>query len=226
MPKAVTILKPDSVCRSTLAAGIFLLFALLIPVTSEADGDAPLTQQDLVELLRQGGYSLYFRHEATDWSQSDSILNHGDWLSCDASQVRQLSAAGREAAKATGAAIRALGIPVAELLASPYCRCMETAALMQLGTVEASEAVINMRIASYFGGRDAVVETARALLARRPPDGSNRVIVAHGNVAINATSVYPDEGEGLIFKADAAGGFEFVGRLSPEDWQRLVAPIE
>ena len=61
--------------------------------------------------------------------------------------------------------------------------------------------------------------TARKLLARRPADGSNRVIVGHGNVAQAATPVYPDEGEVVIFKPNDKGEFTFVGRISPD---RLV----
>jgi len=76
--------------------------------------------------------------------------------------------------------------------------------------------------ADYFGGRAAIVATARALLATPPALGTNRVIVAHGNVAQASTPVYPAEGEGVIFRPDGKGGFYLVGRISPADWPRLV----
>ena len=101
----------------------------------KADTASAPSAKELVELLRAGGYSLYFRHEATDWSQSDNITSEGDWLSCDGNQVRQLSNSGRERSATTGKVIRSLGIPVGKILASPYCRTMETARLMNLGTV-------------------------------------------------------------------------------------------
>jgi hypothetical protein len=81
---------------------------------------------------------------------------------------------------------------------------------------------MNLRVAEYFGGRDAIVATARNLLAQSPEAGVNTVVVAHGNVAVNATSVYPDEGEGLVFRADGKSGFEFVGRLTAGEWRRLA----
>ena len=59
-----------------------------------------------------------------------------------------------------------------------------------------------------------------------PPAGSNRVIVAHGNVARNATPVYPDEGEGVVFEPDGDGGFRLVGRLTADGWRRVAASID
>ena len=117
--------------------------------------------------------------------------------------------------------MRSLNIPVSEVLASPYCRTMETARQLGLGDVQPSDDVINLRVAEYFGGREAVIATARELLSRRPAAGSNRVIVAHGNVAREATLVYPGEGEMVIFKPDGKGQFTFVGRITPDRWAGL-----
>ena len=180
-----------------------------------------LEDQQLINALQGGGFNLYFRHEATDWSQDDAVNQAGDWLSCDGQRMRQLSRQGRENAVATGKAIRALGIPVSKVLASPYCRTVETARLLGLGKVAATEDVINLRVSDYFGGTAAVVKSAQALLARVPAPGSNLVIVAHGNVAREATPVYPDEGEGVVFEPDGAGGFRVVGRLTAAAWRRL-----
>ncbi len=206
------------------AIKVLLIFSLLVSTSVPAmDHVAPeLSGRALVEALQQGGYTLYFRHEATNWSQSDDVQNFEDWLSCDGSKIRQLSPAGRAKAKATGAAIRFLGIPVSRVLASPYCRTVETASLMNLGKVMPTNDVINMRVADYFGGRAAVVASAKALLAQLPDSNTNTMVVAHGNVAQAATPIYPDEGEAVVFKSDGQGGFRFVGRLEPADWQRLL----
>lgn len=198
---------------------MLFIWLLILPGTAEAEqatGD-----QGLIQALQQGGYNLFFRHEATDWSQNDAVDQQHDWLSCDGSKIRQLSEAGRKRAKRTGEFIRTLNIPVSEVLASPYCRTMETAGLLGLGDVQASNAVINLRVAEYFGGAQAVIQTARQLLARPPVPGTNRVIVAHGNVARKATQVYPGEGDMVIFKPDGKGLFTFVGRITPDHWLRF-----
>lgn len=175
----------------------------------------------LLDELRKGGYTIYFRHERTEWTQSDNIRQAGDWTSCDPANIRQLSEAGRQRTRMTGEAIRQAGIPIGRIWASPYCRTMETAELMGLGPVTATDRVINMRISHLFGGREKVIQTARELLATPPAQGSNSIVVAHGNVARAATPAYPDEGEGLIFKADGDGGFRLFGRLTAEHWKKL-----
>ncbi len=185
-------------------------------------GIAVASDGALLDALRTGGTSIYFRHVATDWSQADHVREADDWLSCEAARMRQLSDEGRADARRIGDAIRRLAIPVGEILASPYCRTMETARLMDLGPVRASTDVMNLRAASFFGGRGAIVARARKLLATPPPAGGNRIIVAHGNVAREATPVYPAEGEGVVFRPDGAGGFELVGRIMPDAWERLL----
>ena len=204
---------------------LVLMFSVLIALTcsyASADTDQYLDDNSLLSALRQGGLNIYFRHEATNWSQGDNVQKADDWLSCDGNEIRQLSDAGRNHAKSTGQAIKSLGIPIGKVIASPYCRTVETARLMRLGPVEASNDVINLRVAEYFGGRAAIVRTAQALLASAPAAGTNNLIVAHGNVAQAATPVYPSEGEGVVFKPDDKGGFQVVGRLTPADWVRLA----
>ena len=212
-----------------MKVSILLLAVLtLLPLTVDriAAQTAPtLSDEALVQALREGGFNIYFRHAATDWSQSDEISKVGDWLSCDSSRMRQLSAEGRQTSVDVGDAIRALGLPVGKVIASPYCRTVETAELMQLGTVEATTDVVNLRIADYFGGRGAIVVSAQTRLSTKPAAGTNTVVVAHGNVAQAATPVYPGEGEAVIFKPDGEGGFHFIARIAPDDWPRIIAQV-
>ncbi len=208
----------------TLYYGVALQLSLLALMFHPATAATPTVLNDLalVEALRAGGHNIYFRHVATDWSQSDDLRQADDWLSCDPQQMRQLSDAGRADAVGIGEAIRKLEIPVSQIMASPYCRTVETARLMELGEVTATTEVMNLRAAEYLGGRGAIVATARTLLAASPEPGTNRVIVAHGNVAQASTPVYPAEGEGVVFRPDDKGGFYLVGRISPADWPRLL----
>ena len=194
--------------------------ALLALGLAAAPAGAGAADEASIEALQAGGFNLYFRHAQTDWSQTDQVRRPGDWQSCDGSRIRQLSDAGRETARVVGVAMRKLGIPIGRVLASPYCRAVQTAELLGLGPVERTTEVMNMRVAEYFGGREAIVRTTRALLATPPAAGTNTVIVAHGNVAREATAEYPGEAEALVFAPDGAGGFRFAGRVSPEDWRR------
>ena len=219
---------PDRYRKPSTGRAVWTFFAVAMFVVMPwmvedglADTTPALSDEALIAALREGGYNLYFRHEATNWSQSDKVFRAEDWLSCDGDQIRQLSTVGKQRAAATGAALRALGVPVSKVWASPYCRTQETARQMNLGQVTPTNDVINLRVADYFGGRAAVIATAQALLATQPEGKTNAVIVAHGNVAQAATPIYPGEGEGVVFQPDGQGGFHFVGRLTHEDWLRL-----
>jgi phosphohistidine phosphatase SixA len=199
------------------------MLALCLLVAGQAvAAEELLDDAALVAALRGGGHNIYFRHVATDWSQHDQVHKADDWRSCDATRMRQLSEQGRAAARAIGAALARLEVPVGEVLASPYCRTVETARLMQLGDVVETSQVMNLRSADYVGGRASVIASAQALLASLPGRG-NRVIVAHGNVAREATPAYPAEGEALVFAPDAGRGFILRGRITLEDWPRLMA---
>lgn len=203
-----------------IAAILVLVVVMGHPVS--ADLDPELTDQALVQALRVGGFNIYFRHAQTDWRQDDRINAAGNWTSCDPSRMRQLSQDGRRTSKAVGVAVRLLGIPISRVLASPYCRTVETASLMDLGPIETTTDIINLRAAAYFGGRDAILRRARSRLAEAPPAGTNIVLVGHGNVARETTPIYPGEAEGVIFRPDDHGEFVFIARLKPEQWIALA----
>jgi len=178
----------------------------------------------LVQALRGGGHTIYFRHAETDWSQQDHVSKPGDWTSCDGTKVRQLSDIGRETARRVGEALRALKIPVGRILSSEYCRAVETGKLMAVAPIETTLDIMNMRAAELVGGRDAVIARARTVLATPPPAGTNVIITAHGNLSRAATGAYPGEAGAGVFIADgkAAHGFRLVAELTPADWARLA----
>ena len=209
-------------CRRAIAQlQAAVLAVCLWAATAAIAADGVLDDAALLAALREGGNNIYFRHVGTDWSQSDRVRDAGDLRSCDAARMRQLSEPGRDDARLIGSAMRRLELPIGEILASPYCRTVETATLMQLGEVVESEQVMNLRAAEYVGGRASVVASAQALLSSPPPSG-NRVIVAHGNVAREATPAYPGEGEALVFRPESEGRFTLLGRIRVSDWARLL----
>src|SRR5205809_6571586 len=77
----------------------------------------------LLQALRRGGYVIYFRHTSTDFSANDDNMTHY----ADCSHQRNLTEQGRAEARAIGAAIRSLDVPIGTVLASPFCRTLETA---------------------------------------------------------------------------------------------------
>ncbi len=217
--------------RNTLQARwIRVLSGLLICLavtgsTSTTPRTPGLTDSELIEALRGGGYIIYFRHAATDASQPDEVDEVGSWASCDPSRMRQLSDGGRAVSRAIGEAMRVSGVPVGQVWASEYCRTVETAQLMTLGAVRTTTDIINMNVASYVGGRAHLIDTTRRRLATSPPPGTNTILVSHGLVLDAAADVYLAEGEAAVFQPLGNETFSFVARVTPENWAALAETV-
>src|SRR5262252_5186444 len=130
---------PRTACageRWSRAAILFL--ALLIGARAWAVENAPaqLHGAQLLTALREGGLIIYFRHTSTDFGQNDDQMTGFE----DCARQRNLTDAGREEARRIGAELKRLNIPVGEVLASPFCRTMETARLI-FGRAESSSDV-------------------------------------------------------------------------------------
>lgn len=204
---------------------VFLISIIFLVVTSLKASLAEnevLNGDSLASSLRRGGYILYFRHAATDWSQHDRVEKAGDWWSCNQNEMRQLSESGHKISRRIGAAIRNLAIPIGTIYASEYCRARDTAKQFRLGKVIASPEIMNMRAAAFLGGQERVIERARKALKTKPPPGTNIIWVAHGNIVRAATGEYPGEAGCIIFKLRSDGTLQVVSRLDAEDWITLA----
>ena len=208
--------------RLYLTILICLWICLPAAAVPGSDQEDPLTGQALVDALLGGGFNIYFRHAATDWSQDDHVQAPGDWTSCDSTRMRQLSDAGRAAAKRIGRAIRRLSIPIGPVFSSEYCRAKETAEQMDLGPVSPTLDIMNMRAADFVGGREAVTDRARQKLSTPPPAGTNALFVAHGNLMRAVFGAYTGEGGAVIFDPLGDGEFRLAAELTPDDWDRLA----
>ena len=126
----------------------------------------------LLSALRAGGYVLYFRHTATDFGQNDEKMTGFE----DCANQRNLTDGGRADARAIGAAIRSLGIPIGDVLASPFCRTRETAELI-FGRATVAPAV---RGGPARPKRDAM-RTSSCCWRDACPANVNLAIASHGN---------------------------------------------
>ena len=214
MPAALTT--PWARRRPVLALAVLTLLCLALGPARAMEPAA------LLESLRGGGLVVYFRHAQTDWGQHDQVRAEGDWSSCDPGRMRQLSDTGRRTARSVGAAMRQLGVPVHAVFASEYCRCVETARLLDLAPVQTTRDILNARSAQYVGGRHALERSARQRLATPPPAGSNTVLVAHGNVWMLVGERRPPEAGAVVVRPLAQGRFEVLGTLSPRQWIELA----
>jgi len=201
-----------------------LIFLLIVIGDTSAQVGHSGANSALIEKLRVGGYNIYVRHTATNWSQNDKIHAHGDWVSCDPRQVRQPSEQGRKDARELGAVFRKLGIQLGKVFSSPYCRTRETALLISGQNAESTTDMMNLRSVGFVGGREAVIERARKRLSKPPARGVNDLFVAHGNLGRAATGKSLAEGEVLIVNPHGNGEFNIEGTLNLIDIRVLSGP--
>jgi phosphohistidine phosphatase SixA len=173
-----------------------------------------LGASELLSALRKGGYVLYFRHAATDFSQNDEKMKSYE----DCADQRNLIDRGRADARAAGAAIRRLGIPVERVLASPFCRTVETAQLL-FGRAEKMQQARGGPAVPTGSARYAALQK---ILATPVRPGTNLVVVSHGNPFYSlAGPPYLAEGEAAVVRPLGAD-FQVVARVRVDDWGALA----
>ena len=168
--------------------------------------------RSVAEWLREGGYVLYMRHASTDFSQNDSRMTSFE----DCTTQRNLTDRGRDEARLLGQHVNRLKIPIGEVLASPFCRTMDTARLAFGKATPTND--VRGGPADNDGGRYAALQH---LLSSRVRKGENRVISSHGNPFYAlAGPPYLAEGELAVVRPETAR-FSVVARLRLEDWANL-----
>jgi phosphohistidine phosphatase SixA len=182
-----------------------LVVACLSSGAAAADDAAPLWAA-----LRAGGYAALVRHAATGGGSGDPPGFRLD----DCATQRNLTDKGRSEARRLGERFRAEGIAVGKVMSSQWCRCRETAALMDLGPIEPAPTLNNA-----FVLRDRVEELtagARAIVAAWSGPGT-LVLVTHGANILPLTGVRPEEGGVVVVKPVPGdpGKLRLLGRIPP-----------
>ena len=147
-----------------LLLAIASMGALLLP-------SAPTSADARFVRLSEPGIVAVMRHaDAPGTGDSASFALN------DCSTQRNLGVHGREQARAIGAAIRAAGVTVDRVLTRQWCRCRDTARLLDVGPVEDLPA-----INSFFRHRDRAdrqtTELRQFLFDLRP--GETVILVTH-----------------------------------------------
>jgi hypothetical protein len=192
--------------RTWLAAAAAL--AVLGPAAATAAEDA--AAERAWAALREGRAVAVMRHVSAPGTGDPPGFRLGDCAT-----QRNLSAAGRDEARAIGRAFRAHGIAAADIYSSQWCRCLETAELLGLGPVEPLPA-----LNSFFrdrGRRDEQTAALRAVILERGNDGRPRVFVTHQVNVTALTGVYPRSGQVVVVEPAGDGTLRVVGSIPPPE---------
>ncbi|MBR1227433.1 MULTISPECIES: histidine phosphatase family protein [unclassified Bradyrhizobium] len=183
----------------------FAIVALVLALAAAAD-IARADDAAAWSALRAGGHVALMRHADAPGGVGDPPGFRID----DCATQRNLSAKGRADARRIGARLKSEGIAVDQILTSPWCRCMDTATLLELGPVEAAPTFGNVVVL-----RDqtaALTAGARAVIGKWTGRG-NLLVVTHGANILALTTISPASGEIVVVRSGSADRSEPVGRL-------------
>lgn len=221
------------VVRRILLAAVLALLAVLPvqAVSTESEVVIPPRSSFVVRpataehvaLLRQGGLVLYMRHGATDARFPDRIPVNLD----DCDSQRPLTEQGRVQLNMIGQYFARLNVPFDRVIASPFCRAVESA-----GRVFGADRVEVDVVLRYTAAmpeeekRPAVVRTREWVSRVVGEAGLNRVVVAHGPNMAELMDYMPPEGTMIIFRPlGEQAGFEYLASIEPPHWPALLREL-
>jgi phosphohistidine phosphatase SixA len=155
--------------------------------------------------LRQGGHVALMRHTDAPGGAGDPPGFKLD----DCSTQRNLSDRGRSDAAAMGAQVKANRVSFARILSSPWCRCLDTARLMDVGRVEVEPTFSNAFV--LRDRREELKQGASAVL-NAWKDGT-LLVVTHGANILALSGVSPASGE-IVVVDPRTTPLRVIGRIA------------
>jgi Histidine phosphatase superfamily (branch 1) len=207
-----------------------ILFWLVVLAMAVGASDAAADDAALWAALAAGGKVVVLRHAAAPGPQQGREGDPPGFRLDDCSTQRNLSDFGRQQAAKLGEEFRAHGVVVGKVMASPWCRAIDTANLMNLGPpVEVAPFLRN--IGEHEGGAGAAnrgFEDAKQMMGRlhgiieswKGP--GTLVMVSHGRtvamLVYGPRSVSPEQATAIVLQPTPGARprpFREIGALSP-----------
>jgi phosphohistidine phosphatase SixA len=179
----------------------FLGLMALFVLNAHAD------QGDLIEQMKSGGHILMIRHAYAPGTGDPAHFKIGDCAT-----KRNLDSGGRTQARSIGDWLGSKGIEVANVYSSQWCRCQETARLLDLGTVAELPA-----LNSFYElpqNREPNIKALRSFIVNLPENGELVILVTHFVTILEISGEVVSSGEGVVLKLKGQGAYDVLGRLS------------
>ena len=165
-------------------------------------------QEALMRALAGGGHVAIMRHSLAPGTGDPPNFRLGDCAT-----QRNLSDGGRNDARTTGRRLKQAGLKPGAVLSSPWCRCLETARLLDLGPVQQSDALAQVN--TDGSNRGQIVAAMRMLIGGLDRTGPSTVMVTHQTNIAALTDVQTESGEIVVLKLEPGGRFSVAGKIPP-----------
>ena len=187
----------------------WLLVLLAWTLVAQPASAPAADEEQLFEALRTGRAAALLRHALAPGTGDPAGFRLDDCAT-----QRNLSAAGRDQARAIGERLRGQGIAQAQVYSSQWCRCLETARLLELGAVKELPA-----LNSFFGDRaSAGAQTAALKDFLNSGTGAAPVVLVTHQVNIAAlTGQGARSGEIVVVALPFEDEGSVLGRIAPRD---------
>jgi phosphohistidine phosphatase SixA len=182
---------------------LIIFFFGLIAASGIVNGD---DEKAIVSQLKNGGRILMIRHALAPGSGDPDNFKIG---AC--STQRNLNEKGRSQAEQIGLWLQGQGISDARVYSSQWCRCLETARLLNLGAVTELPA-----LNSFFNrphDREPILSALLAFISQQPADGRLIIMVTHYVTIAAITGKGVSSGEGAVLGLNGDGSYMVSGRL-------------
>lgn len=195
----------------------------------EHTGARATASPTVVQCLKGGGYTIYWRHAAADVCTDRLDLGTADttsvpdwWrdcrIDCDSTYARQLNPTGIAQAAQIGDDLRARGVPFGRVLSSEFCRCVQTAQNMNLTASVELDHGLTLFVYDELHRCQACFDH----LAVVPAPGGNTALIGHAGFAGSCNILSSLAwGEAAIYKPDGAGGARYITRVQSGAWTAL-----
>jgi len=171
---------------------------------------AQQSEPELWRAINTKGHIALMRHSTAPGSDDPPNFTLGE-----CSTQRNLSSGGRELASLIGDRFRDNGIDSADIYSSPWCRCMETSELLNLGPVNELPSISSLyQNVPNQPARERPAEMQKWLADQdfnRPT-----VLVTHQVNITNLTGEFAGEGDMVIVSVAADGALEVLGKIRAE----------
>ena len=179
----------------------------LLALTAIAVTNTHAGQVDLIKQMMSGVNILMIRHAYAPGSGDPDNFKVGDCTT-----QRNLDGRGREQARFIGDWLRSKGIKAAKVYSSQWCRCLETARLLDIGTVAELPALNSFYELPH--DRESNIKALRSFIANLPESGELIIMVTHFVAILEITGEGVSSGEGVVLKLKGKGTYDVLGRLS------------
>jgi phosphohistidine phosphatase SixA len=190
------------------AVYLFVITLAVSIILSPSNGLAD--NSEIIARLKTGGHILMIRHALAPGGGDPKNFTIGD-----CSTQRNLNETGRTQARNIGNWLRSKGVASARVYSSQWCRCLETAKLMNLGSVKELPALNSFY--ERMQDREPNISALKDFISRQPMDGELIVFVTHfvtiGAIAGESVS----SGTGVMLELKKDKSYKVVGRLTFEN---------